>query len=72
MCTITKPGDKWCVFIRCMILRIVLSDAIEEVRHSVCSLSFKIIVHCTIGCWILEDGSSTTELNLLVLNLNYT
>ncbi|STV78056.1 glutaminyl-tRNA synthetase [Klebsiella michiganensis] len=46
-----QTGSKWCIypmydFTHC------ISDALEGITHSLCTLEFRITAACTIGCWI--------------------
>lgn len=46
-----QTGNKWCIypmydFTHC------ISDALEGITHSLCTLEFGTTVVCMIGCWI--------------------
>lgn len=46
-----QTGNKWCIypmydFTHC------ISDALEGITHSLCTLEFGTTVVCTTGCWI--------------------
>jgi glutaminyl-tRNA synthetase len=66
-----QTGDKWCVypmydFTHC------LSDAIEEVTHSVCTLEFQ--DHRPLYDWVLDTLKTAhpQQIEFARLNLNYT
>jgi glutaminyl-tRNA synthetase len=67
-----RTGDKWCIypmydFAHC------LSDAIENITHSICTLEFE--VHRPLYDWILEQlpvPSHPRQIEFARLNLSYT
>lgn len=66
-----RTGDKWCIypmydFTHC------LSDSIEKITHSLCTLEFE--VHRPLYDWILDelDVFHPQQIEFARLNLNYT
>jgi len=67
-----RTGDKWCIYpmydyTHC------LSDAIEEITHSLCTLEFE--VHRPIYDWIVDEvdtPSKPRQIEFARLNLSYT
>lgn len=67
-----RTGDKWCIypmydFAHC------LSDSIENITHSICTLEFEI--HRPLYDWILDElevKSHPQQIEFARLNINYT